>query len=58
MVVIALEAIAVQEIEEIILEEDKDKALEFLKKRIKPQVDKGTKGSKGFFEDEPEPFFG
>jgi hypothetical protein len=57
MIVIALEPIAVQEMEEIILEDDAEKALEFLSKVIKPQIDRGVQKGKGFFEEEAEPFF-
>jgi hypothetical protein len=58
LIVITLEPIAVQELDEILIEGDAAKALEYLQRVVKPQVDRGTKKGKGFFEDEPEPFFG
>ena len=57
LVVITLEKISVQELEEILMENDAAKALEFLGRVVKPQIDRATKKGKGFFEDEPEPFF-
>ena len=59
IVVITLDILSVRELEEIVLEGDEKRALKFLTRVVKPQLESSSKKNCSFFEEEaePDPFF-